>query len=67
MAAMSDPHINSYDIIFAKGGHVYSRYNASGSHHGGRHSDVEATGNKTAWYPTTSFEIRYGKVKDSIQ
>lgn len=48
MACVSDLHVDSYDVIFAKGGHVCMRYGALGSHNGEPHNDKETAGNKAA-------------------
>ncbi|KAF9700964.1 hypothetical protein EKO04_000751 [Ascochyta lentis] len=66
MACVSDLHIDSYDVIFAKGGHVCLRYSASGSHNGEPHNGIEATGNKAAWHAAAIFEVEHGKIKGWI-
>lgn len=67
MACVSDLHIDSYDVIFAKGGHVCLRYSASGSHNGESHNGIEATGNKAAWHAAAIFEVEDGKIKGWIK
>ncbi|KAF2630121.1 hypothetical protein BU25DRAFT_419748 [Macroventuria anomochaeta] len=63
MACVSDLHIDSYDVIFANGGHVCLRYSASGSHDGEPHNGMKATGNKAAWHAAAIFEVEDGKIK----
>ena len=63
MACVSNIHINSYDVIFAKGEHVCLRYSASGSHNDEPHNDIEATGNKAAWHAAAIFDAEDGKIK----
>ncbi|KAI4624146.1 uncharacterized protein J4E87_005645 [Alternaria ethzedia] len=67
MAAVSDLHIDSYDVIFAKGGHVCLRYSASGSHCGEAHNGIKASGNKAAWHAAAIFEVEDGKIKGWIK
>ena len=63
MACVPDLKIDSYDIAFAKGGHVLLRYSASGSHCGEPHNGIEKTGNKAAWHAAAIFEVEGGKIK----
>jgi predicted ester cyclase len=63
MAAVSDLHIDCYDVIFAKGGQVCLRYSASGSHCGEAHNGIEASGKKAAWHAAAIFEVEDGKIK----
>jgi hypothetical protein len=63
MASVSDLHIDSYDQIFAKDGHVCLRYSASGSHCGESHNGIEASGNKASWHAAAIFEVEGGKIK----
>ncbi|EON69291.1 hypothetical protein W97_08451 [Coniosporium apollinis CBS 100218] len=62
MASVADLHIKSYDIVFAKDGHVLLKYSAEGSHCGEPHNGIEATGRKASWEAAAIFEIRDGKV-----
>ncbi len=62
MDSIADLHIKSYDIAFAKNGHVLLKYSAEGSHCGKPHNGIEATGNKASWYASAIFEVRDGKV-----
>lgn len=63
MAAVSDLHIRSYDIVFAKNGHVLLRYSAEGSHCGKAHNGIEATGKKARWSASAIYEVEGGKIK----
>ena len=67
MASVSDLHIDSYDVIFAKGGHVCLRYSASGSHCGEPHNGIEASGKKAAWHAAAIFEVEGGKIKGWVK
>ncbi|KAF1946722.1 NTF2-like protein [Clathrospora elynae] len=67
MAAVSDLKMDSYDVIFAKGGHVCLRYTASGSHCGEPHNGIKATGNNAAWHAGAIFEVEGGKIKGWIK
>jgi len=62
MSAIADLHIVSYDIIFAKQGHVLLRYSAEGSHCGKPHNGIEPTGRKAKWTASAIFEVKNGKV-----
>lgn len=62
MSSVSDLKITSYDIVFAKDGHVLLKYSAEGSHCGKPHNGIEATGNKAKWEAAAIFEVRDGKV-----
>ncbi|KAL9001541.1 MAG: hypothetical protein Q9169_000116 [Polycauliona sp. 2 TL-2023] len=62
MSAIADLHISSFDIAFAKDGHVLLRYSAEGSHCGDAHNGIAPTGNKASWHAAAIFEVREGKV-----
>ncbi|KAL8968306.1 MAG: hypothetical protein Q9183_002526 [Haloplaca sp. 2 TL-2023] len=62
MSAIADLHIVSFDIVFAKDGHVLLRYSAEGSHCGEPHNGIEPTGRKAQWHAAAIFEVRDGKV-----
>ena len=62
MASLSDLHIKSIDILFAKNGHVLLRYSATGSHIGEPHNGIEPTGRRAHWTASAIFEVRDGKV-----
>lgn len=62
MSAIADLHIVSYDIVFAKDGHVLLRYSAEGSHCGQPHNGIEPSGNKAKWTAAAIFEVKDGKV-----
>ena len=62
MSAIADLHIISYDIVFAKDGHVLLRYSAEGSHCGQPHNGIEASGKKARWSAAAIFEVKDGKV-----
>ena len=62
MSAIADLHIISYDIVFAKDGHVLLRYSAEGSHCGQPHNGIEANGKKAKWSAAAIFEVKDGKV-----
>ena len=62
MSAIADLHIVSYDIVFAKAGHVLLRYSAQGSHCGEPHNGIEPSGRKAKWSAAAIFEVRNGKV-----
>ena len=62
MSAIADLHIISYDIVFAKDGHVLLRYSAEGSHCGQPHNGIEASGKKAKWSAAAIFEVKDGKV-----
>ncbi len=67
MACVSDIHIDSYNLIFARGGLVYLRYSASGSHNGEPHNGIEPSGNKAAWHAEAMFEVQDGKIKGWVK
>ncbi|KAL8806765.1 MAG: hypothetical protein Q9182_001163 [Xanthomendoza sp. 2 TL-2023] len=62
MSAISDLEITSFDIVFAKEGHVLLRYSAEGSHCGQPHNGIQATGNRAKWHAAAIFEVRDGKI-----
>ncbi|KAI9816171.1 MAG: hypothetical protein M1827_001772 [Pycnora praestabilis] len=62
MSAVADLRIVSYDIAFAKDGHVLLRYSAEGSHCGKPHNGIEPSGRKAKWSAAAIFEVRNGKV-----
>lgn len=62
MSAIADLHIISYDIVFAKDGHVLLRYSAEGSHCGQSHNGIEPSGRKAKWTAAAIFEVKDGKV-----
>lgn len=62
MACVADLKILSYDIVFAKDGHVLLKYSAEGSHCRKPHNGIEATGRKAKWEAAAIFEVRDGKV-----
>ncbi|KAI4118402.1 MAG: hypothetical protein LQ345_001515, partial [Seirophora villosa] len=62
MSAIADLHITSFDIVFAKAGHVLLRYSAEGSHCGAPHNNIEPSGNKAKWHAAAIFEVRHGKI-----
>ncbi|KAL8983324.1 MAG: hypothetical protein Q9205_002408 [Flavoplaca limonia] len=62
MSAIADLHITSFDIAFAKEGHVLLRYSAEGSHCGEPHNGIVPTGNRAKWHAAAIFEVRNGKV-----
>ena len=62
MSAIADLHIISYDIVFAKAGHVLLRYSAEGSHCGQPHNGIEPSGKKAQWTAAAIFEVKDGKV-----
>ena len=62
MSAIADLHIVSYDIVFAKDGHVLLRYSAEGSHCGQPHNGIEPSGRKAQWTASAIFEVKDGKV-----
>ncbi|KAK4690654.1 hypothetical protein P7C71_g6185, partial [Lecanoromycetidae sp. Uapishka_2] len=62
MSAIADLHIVSYDIVFAKDGHVLLRYSAEGSHCGEAHNGIEPSGRKAKWTAAAIFEVKDGKV-----
>jgi predicted ester cyclase len=63
MSALADLHIESFDILFAKGPHVALRYSATGSHCGGPHNGIEKTGERAHWTASALFEVEGGKIK----
>ena len=63
MSSVSNLHIVSYDVIFAKNEWVLLRYSAEGAHVGEPHNGIEATGNKAQWTAAAIFECEEGKVK----
>jgi hypothetical protein len=67
MASVADLHIKSYDVVFAKGGYVYMRYSAEGSHCGEPHNGIKATGNKASWTAAAIFDVRIRKVYSFIK
>lgn len=67
MSAVADLHIVSYDVVFAKDGHVLLRYSAEGSHCGKAHEGIEASGRKASWTASAIFEVEDGKVKSFIK
>ena len=62
MSAIADLHISSYDIVFAKDGHVLLRYSAEGSHCGQPHNGIEPSGRKVQWTASAIFEVKDEKV-----
>lgn len=62
MSAIAVLYIVSYDIVFAKDGHVLLRYSAEGSHCGEAHNGIEVSGNKAQWTAAAIFEVKDGKV-----
>ena len=62
MSAIADLHIVSYDIVFAKAGHVLLRYSAEGSHCREPNNGIEPSGRKAKWSAAAIFEVRNGKV-----
>ena len=62
MSAIADLHIISYDIVFAKDGHVLLRYSAEGSHCGQPHNGIDPSGRKANWTAAAIFEVKHGKV-----
>ena len=62
MSCIADLHITSYDIVFAKDGHVLLRYSAEGSHCGQPHNGIEPSGKKAKWTAAAIFEVEGGKV-----
>lgn len=62
MSAIADLHITSYDIVFAKDGHVLLRYSAEGSHCGEPHNGIEPSGRKAKWTAAAIFEVKDGKI-----
>ena len=62
MSAIADLHISSYDIVFAKGGHVLLRYSAEGTHCGEPHNGIAPTGKKAQWTASAIFEVKDYKV-----
>lgn len=62
MASIADLHIVSYDIVFAKAGHVLLRYSAEGSHCGEPHNGIEPSGRQAKWTAAAIFEVRNGKI-----
>ncbi|KAI4151980.1 MAG: hypothetical protein LQ340_003166 [Diploschistes diacapsis] len=62
MACLSDLHIESYDVLFAKGGHVLLRYSATGSHAGEPHDGIQPSGKRAHWTASAIFEVRDGKL-----
>lgn len=63
MSSIADLHIKSYDIAWAKDGHVLLRYSAEGTHCGEPHNGISATGNKASWTASAIFEVENGKIK----
>jgi len=63
MSSIADLHIKSYDVLFAKDGHVLLRYSAEGTHCGEPHNGIEATGKKASWTASAIFEVENGKIK----
>lgn len=63
MSAIADLHIVSYDVLFAKDGHVLLRYSAEGTHCGEAHNGIEASGRKAKWTASAIFEVKGGKIK----
>ena len=62
MSALADLHIVSYDMVFAKDGHVLLRYTATGSHCGEAHNGIKPSGKRAKWTAAAIFEVRDGKV-----
>ena len=62
MSAIADLHIISYDIVFAKDGHVLLRYSAEGSHCGKPHNGIDPSGKKAKWTAAAIFEVKDGKI-----
>lgn len=62
MSAIADLHIITYDIVFAKDGHVLLRYSAEGSHCGEPHNGIDPSGKKAKWTAAAIFEVKDGKV-----
>ncbi|KAF2835384.1 NTF2-like protein [Patellaria atrata CBS 101060] len=67
MASLKDLRIVSYDVVFAKGGHVALRYSAEGSHCGDPHNGIPSTGKKASWHASGIFEVEDGKIKGWIK
>ncbi|KAK7691381.1 hypothetical protein QCA50_004780 [Cerrena zonata] len=65
MSALSDLRIVRFDIVSPKGNFVSLRYTARGSHNGGPHNGIPATGNSAEWTAAGNFVIdeETGKIK----
>jgi hypothetical protein len=67
MAAVSDLHIDLYDLIFAKGAHVCLRCSAAGGHCGEPPNRIQPLRNKAKWHAAVMFEVRDGEMKGWVE
>jgi hypothetical protein len=67
MTALDNLHIKSFDVLFAKGGHVLLRYAATGTHQGAPHNGIQPTHKEAHWTACAIFEVEGGKIKSFIK
>jgi predicted ester cyclase len=67
MEQVTDLHIVSFDVLFAKGDRVCLRYSAEGTHRGTPHGDIQPTGRTARWSAAALFRVEDGKLTEFIK
>ena len=67
MRQVSDLHLISFDVLFARGHWVCLRYTAEGSHCGEPHGEIPATGKRARWTAAALFRVEDGKLVEFIK
>lgn len=67
MEQVSDLHLLSFDVRFAKDDRVCLRYTAKGAHRGQPHGDIQPTGRTARWSAAALFQAENGKLVEFIK
>jgi predicted ester cyclase len=67
MKQVSDLHITSFDVLFAKNDRVCLRYSAEGHHKGEAHGQIPPSGKKAQWTACALFQVKDGKLLEFIK
>lgn len=67
MKQVTDLHVVSFDILFAKDDRVCMRYTAQGTHSGEPHQGILPTGRKSRWTVCALFRVENGKLVEFVK
>lgn len=67
MKQVSDLHLTSFDVFFAKEDRVCLRYSAEGSHMGEPHGSIQPTGRVARWNAAAIFRLESGKIAEFVK
>jgi predicted ester cyclase len=67
MKGVTDLHLVSFDVFYARGNRVCLRYTAEGTHCGKPHGDIPPNGRKATWTAAALFRVEDGELVEFIK